>query len=966
MVKKIIFVLCISSACLVAIANDDIVVAQPVSFTYRYFYSAYGEYTGTLKRFADNLKTRTGTQNASMDQHSVTITSNRTSYSMGGASRTQTGGVLSSFGPGGGYISFEGTAHMEGGTENIRNTNNREQNASQNSAAQTDKSKTSDTSTHKMDTSNPTLTATVTIKNLTKNDTFRFETTKSKLILRIKNGAVLKLPCKQDGTDFVSIRPQSSTDIQFEEIIRQDVLVDAFDGKDSDGLKEQIEEDLSEFCLINERNRSSAIFYVDEATRVNVDVAFGQVCAYGPIPCVKRRNGGAALTYREVLDAVNDFLFNNRPRMPEHYFEFAGDGCLLNVGGEEIGKVNGPEIVIVNIGGMPCFSVSADMLRKPAEGNVEFRKVKLSVDMAENLNEGQRMKLFDALSEAPSQIKDTEDGIAVLASLSQRCATNAVDSIISYAEKGDGNAKKNLVAGYLSDTALSESQCERIIELIETKKISVGEELCDEHRFVAAITRPSWKRFFEAIRKCGKAALPKSAILIAAQHRQCAVLKFLLKNYADLDKNFEEDGMRAIDWAIKNDDVMCFEMLWQNGAKAHGDRSNLIVASECASTNILQNIFSANVRYEIDEEDVKKDQDTPLMLAAKAGSITAVKMLIAKGADVRKAKKERTANGKEKNAEFYARVEGFDRIAELLHSYSEIAMIRDSRFSARGYPQGVSTQKIREWVSSGVSPNESLGCAKYRGGDWSLYTWAIVKRDDKLLEFLIDNGADVNDKTNPSPIEGYTALMLAAQTGNTNLLTKLIAKGLSVTAKDNRGWTALMYATLAEKVAAMKILVEHAADVNVVDNETGKTALCMAIEKANCDAVRLLWPKSNRNLTIKSDWRDLNFYQFAAMYLKDKELLENIFADLKLLTADKDGITPLMAAAYAGNLEAVKFVVDLNKAGIYERDKKGWFGKPGKSALDYAKDQGKADVVKYLESLDVEKKGNAEKAKEAK
>ena len=614
--------------------------------------------------------------------------------------------------------------------------------------------------------------------------------------------------------------------------------------------------------------------------------------------------------------------------------------------------------------------MTKDILEKLVDGNIEIRKANLSIDVAEKLNDEQKKKLFAALTIAPSNVRNSQNGIEVLASLSRCCATNAVDSLISCAEKGDVKAKENLVAGYLSDTALSESQCERIIELIETKKISVGEELRDEHRFVAAITRPGWKRFFEAIRKCGrkcgKAALPKSAILIAAQHRQCAVLKFLLKNYADLDKNFEEDGMRAIDWAIKNDDVMCFEMLWQNGAKAHGDRSNLIVASEYASTNILQNIFSANVRYEIDEEDVKKDQDTPLMLAAKAGSITAVKMLIAKGADVRKAKKERTANGKEKNAEFYARVEGFDRIAELLHSYSEIAMIRDSRFSARGYPQGVSTQKIREWVSSGVSPNESLGCAKYRGGDWSLYTWAIVKRDDKLLEFLIDNGADVNDKTNPSPIEGYTALMLAAQTGNTNLLTKLIAKGLSVTAKDNRGWTALMYATLAEKVAAMKILVEHAADVNVVDNETGKTALCMAIEKANCDAVRLLWPKSNRNLTIKSDWRDLNFYQFAAMHLKDKELLENIFADLKLLTADKDGITPLMAAAYAGNLEAVKVVVDLNKAGIYERDKKGWFGKPGKSALDYAKDQGKADVVKYLESLDVEKKGNAEKAKEAK
>ena len=98
------------------------------------------------------------------------------------------------------------------------------------------------------------------------------------------------------------------------------------------------------------------------------------------------------------------------------------------------------------------------------------------------------------------------------------------------------------------------------------------------------------------------------------------------------------------------------------------------------------------------------------------------------------------------------------------------------------------------------------------------------------------------------------------------------------------------------------------------------------------------------------------------MHLKDRALLESVFSDDKAHNADEDGVTPLMAAAYAGNLEAMKFLVETKKEDVKARDKSAWFGE-GKSALDYAQKQGKVDVAKYLKSLDVEKKGNAEKAK---
>ena len=137
MTKKLIFVLCVAGACLAVIAEDDIVVAQPASFTYEYFYTAYGEYTGKVKRLVDESKSQTGRQGSTAVKNSDAMASNSTSYAMGAASRMQMGGVASSFGPAAGYVSGEASAYAEGEAKSTHKNSSKEQNASKSSADQT-------------------------------------------------------------------------------------------------------------------------------------------------------------------------------------------------------------------------------------------------------------------------------------------------------------------------------------------------------------------------------------------------------------------------------------------------------------------------------------------------------------------------------------------------------------------------------------------------------------------------------------------------------------------------------------------------------------------------------------------------------------------------------------------------------------------------------------------------------------
>ena len=394
-----------------------------------------------------------------------------------------------------------------------------------------------------------------------------------------------------------------------------------------------------------------------------------------------------------------------------------------------------------------------------------------------------------------------------------------------------------------------------------------------------------------------------------------------------------EEDERFIHSAIRRDDAEIFAYLYQKSFKSAKDRSVLGIAAEQGSINVVKWLFTNCPQDQfVQSEEINKVDDThkrkrtPLVYAAIGGHLDVCQYLCGKGADFNYIfKNDKKWQIDELGNERY-NTNAVTR--DYINALRTIEKIRGGNFSKRGYPKNVSDSLIKEWVTAGVSPNYELGAAWGRGGSWSLYSWAVVAQKDDLVDWLIEHGADVHDKTRPEPsrkseLHGYTALMLAAEKGNTNLIAKLLKRGVKRNVvRGDSGMTALHYAIKANKIEAMKMLMEG-TDLSRIG-------------------------------AVSGEWRKMNIWQYIATYLKDADMLEQFFRDDNAREADEYGYTPLMYAAHAGNVKAVMCLVNDKHNAKYRdyielRTKTRWG--EGETALDIARGAKMDNVVKIIDAV---------------
>jgi len=93
---------------------------------------------------------------------------------------------------------------------------------------------------------------------------------------------------------------------------------------------------------------------------------------------------------------------------------------------------------------------------------------------------------------------------------------------------------------------------------------------------------------------------------------------------------------------------------------------------------------------------------------------------------------------------------------------------------------------------------------------------------------LLEDREDALDDVGITSSGGITKLMVSANTGDTDRLRDLLARGADINARDDYGWTALRYAVRTRNIEVVDMLIDFGADVNLC-SKSGRTPLMSAV-----------------------------------------------------------------------------------------------------------------------------------------
>lgn len=142
-----------------------------------------------------------------------------------------------------------------------------------------------------------------------------------------------------------------------------------------------------------------------------------------------------------------------------------------------------------------------------------------------------------------------------------------------------------------------------------------------------------------------------------------------------------------------------------------------------------------------------------------------------------------------------------------------------------GQSTGSTTRNLQK-INTGVKGPTELFAAARRG-------------QDSTVQFLLEEGADVNDGGYHDTTSAWSPLCTAAKYGHESTVRLLLDHRANVHAADHTGWTAIGAASKAGHVGIVKLLLEHGADVSIGD-EKNWTSLHTASMHGRGEVVRVL------------------------------------------------------------------------------------------------------------------------------
>ncbi len=157
---------------------------------------------------------------------------------------------------------------------------------------------------------------------------------------------------------------------------------------------------------------------------------------------------------------------------------------------------------------------------------------------------------------------------------------------------------------------------------------------------------------------------------------------------------------------------------------------------------------------------------------------------------------------------------------------------------------------------------------------WTILMEAIYNSHADLVKFLVPNVNDINVK-----VKGFTALYLAAEVGNLDIIRDLLFVGR--------------------------------ADPDIKNGSGGLTAVMTASDSDFGHVLKVLIEEGGANPEAKSDQYDRTALHYAA-YKNSANATDYLITQAKLNASQKDlkGLTPFHVAAQRGSLEVIKVMIE--------------------------------------------------------
>jgi ankyrin repeat protein len=370
-----------------------------------------------------------------------------------------------------------------------------------------------------------------------------------------------------------------------------------------------------------------------------------------------------------------------------------------------------------------------------------------------------------------------------------------------------------------------------------------------------------------------KSILDETALMIATQHNQIEIVKLLIEEKADLNA-VDSHGVSALIMAVIYQKKDIAKLLIQAEADVNYEDQGPLHWAVCfgEQTEIIKILLDKGINL--------KERNGSLIIAASNGYIATVKLLLEAGAEIN------AQNRIGKTALMEAASAGnLETVKMLLQAEADISLVDENKKTALFYAKDEGHIDVVDFlIRAGADDAEDQ---KYE------LIKAIKQEDTAKVKQLIDKGTSVNDVYGE---QKRTALMIAADTGNREIVKLLIDAGANINKPDNNKKTPLVYAVSKGYIELvklfLKLLNKQNTDYDFVP--CCHQALVEAADKGNIEIVKLL-------LQTISEIQDPNYNSIKVHGVLDKAIENGHLKTVKLLL-EKGVLAPRMYFNYPADL----------------------------------------------------------------